>query len=404
VNPDGRFYDDDFVFIDPGVAEREFSKFICEAEDVILCHKGTLGKIGIIPTNSRFSKYVMGNSMMRVRCDRAKLVPLYLYYWLCSPEGQHYLFSRVSQVGVPQIQKPLTTLREAPLRVPPLHEQRAIVGLLGDLDDKIELNRRMNETLEELARTIFKSWFVDFDPVRAKAEGRQPVGVDGDAMALFPSHLVESALGAIPEGWRTAPLGEWATILSGGTPSKSDPSLWGGDLPWISPKVMTRMHADEADAFVTSAAVGNGTRLVPSGSTLVIVRGMGLHKEVRVSQARRDVTFNQDVKALVPKAIESTLLLFALLDAQQCLLGRVQSSGHGTGVLPTDILLALPLCFPPLDVQKKLVAPLDAMNDRIAAGRSESRTLGEMRDLLLPKLISGELRLRVAEKMIEAAL
>src|SRR5437016_2969638 len=112
VNPEGRFHDDDFVFIDPELAESEFNKFVCEADDVILCHKGTLGKIGIVPKQSRYKRYIMGNSMMKVRCDPSKLDPLYLYYWLCSRDGQHYLFSRVSQVGVPQIQRPLTTLRE----------------------------------------------------------------------------------------------------------------------------------------------------------------------------------------------------------------------------------------------------------------------------------------------------
>lgn len=119
VNPDGRFHDDDFVFIDSELAEAEFGKFVCEVDDVILCHKGTLGKIGVIPKKSRFKKYIMGNSMMKVRCDRSKLEPLYLYYWLCSRDGQDYIFSRVSQVGVPQIQRPLSTLREASFPVPP---------------------------------------------------------------------------------------------------------------------------------------------------------------------------------------------------------------------------------------------------------------------------------------------
>lgn len=153
VNPEGRFHDDDFVFIDPEIANAEFSKFICEADDVILCHKGTLGRIGIIPKSSRFKKYIMGNSMMKVRCNRAKLEPLYLYYWLCSRDGQDYIFSRVSQVGVPQIQRPLSTLREAKLPVPPLSEQKAIAEVLGTLDDKIENNRMLNHHLAATSAT-----------------------------------------------------------------------------------------------------------------------------------------------------------------------------------------------------------------------------------------------------------
>jgi type I restriction enzyme, S subunit len=172
----------------------------------------------------------------------------------------------------------------------------------------------------------------------------------------------------------------------------SEPRYWGGDVPWISPKVMTAIHADEADAHVTEGAIGNGTRLAPAGSTLVMVRGMGLHEGVRVSQARRAVTFNQDVKALVGSSIDSTLLFFALLQAQSLLLDRVESAGHGTGKLPSEVLLAVPIVMPDRPTQHHLSEPLRVMNDRIAAARDESRALAALRDTLLPKLISGERR------------
>lgn len=363
-----------------------------KAPGVVTGRYGTLGQVFFV--NEDFWPL---NTTLYVR-DFKGNDPLFVSYLLRTID----FYSCSDKAAVPGVNR--NHLHELMVTVPRPSEQRAIASVLGALDDKIQLNRRRNETLEELARTIFKSWFVDFDPVRAKAEGRQPVGMDAETAALFPSRVVESELGEVPEGWRAASLSEWARALSGGTPSKSDAWLWGGDLPWISPKVMTAIHADETDAFVTTAAVGNGTRLAPSGATLVMVRGMGLHKEVRVSQARRDLTFNQDVKALVPSGIEPTLLLFALLDAQPTLLGRVQSSGHGTGVLPSDILSAFPIFMPPLEVQQKLVGPLGAMNDRIEAARSENRTLAELRDLLLPKLISGELRVRAAEKIVEAAL
>lgn len=290
-----------------------------------------------------------------------------------------------------------------PVYVPPVSEQRAIASILGALDDKIELNRRMNETLEAMARALFKSWFVDFDPVRAKAEARQPSGIDAETAKLFPSELVESDLGPIPHGWRARPLSEWVDALSGGTPSKANASYWNGPIPWISPKVMTSLHADDAEAFVTEAAIGNGTRTAPAGSTLVMVRGMGLHEEVRVSQARAAVTFNQDVKALVPKNIEPSLLLFALLHAKDDLLRRVESSGHGTGRLPSDILLSTPIIMPGMDEQRSMARILDALNDRIAVARAESRNLAALRDTLLPRLLSGELRVRDAEHIASVA-
>jgi len=210
----GRFHDDDFVFIDNETADR-LQKFESFPGDVLLVHKGTLGKIGLMPTKRKYPRYIMGNSMMRVRCDPAKLLPEYLYYWLTSTDGQHYLFSRVSQVGVPQIQTPLTTLRQAELPIPPLPEQRAIARILGSLDDKIELNRRMNETLEAMARAIFKSWFVDFDHVRAKAEGRAPAGMDAETAALFPDSFEETELGMVPKGWKCALVGNEVQVIKG---------------------------------------------------------------------------------------------------------------------------------------------------------------------------------------------
>jgi len=314
----------------------------------------------------------------------------FLRYVLVSPALQARLMSLAS-AGATRSALTKGMLEALTITVPPVDEQRAIAHVLGTLDDKIALSRRTNRTLESLGRTLFKSWFVDFDPVRAKAEGRQPVGMGAETAKLFPHEFEEAQLGPIPKGWARSPLGAWVSAQSGGTPSKSHPSFWGGDIPWISPKVMTSIHADEADDFVTPSAVGNGTRIAPRGSTLVMVRGMGLHQEVRVSQARWDVTFNQDVKALVPKAIEPSLLLFALLDGQQELLGRVESSGHGTGKLPSEILLGHPIAMPPPGIQKQLAAFFDALNDRIGAVRAESRTLTKLRDGLLPRLLSGQL-------------
>lgn len=209
----GRFHDDDFVFIDEESANR-LGKYESFPGDVLLVHKGTLGQIGLMPKDRRYQRYIMGNSMMRVRCDSTKLLPEYLYYWLSSAQGQHYLFSRVSQVGVPQLQTPLTTLRQARLPVPSLSEQSGIVRVLGALDDRIELNHRMSQTLESMARALFKSWFVDFDPVRAKAFGRG-LGLSQSLHGYFPSRFVDSEIGRVPEGWPVRQLGSHVSVERG---------------------------------------------------------------------------------------------------------------------------------------------------------------------------------------------
>lgn len=371
-----------------------------KANDVILSRRCNPGETAFVPSGLECA---LGQNLVLLRADESTIYAPFLRWLLRGPAWWEQV-SKFLNAGAVFDSLRCGDIPNFELPIPSLPEQQAIAHILGSLDDKIELNRRMNETLEAMARALFKSWFVDFDPVRAKAEGRPQSGMDEETATLFPSEFVDSELGEIPKGWTLAPLGEWVTALSGGTPSKGNSDLWGGDLPWISPKVMTSLHADEADDFVTPDAVGNGTRIAPAGSTLVMVRGMGLHKEVRVSQARRDVTFNQDVKALLPGSIESSLLLFALLDAQELLLGKVESSGHGTGKLPTEILLGIMIAMPSGAVQGKLAARFNALSDRIASNRDESRSLTALRDTLLPRLLSGELDVSDAERFAGAAL
>jgi type I restriction enzyme S subunit len=168
---------------------------------------------------------------------------------------------------------------------------------------------------------------------------------------------------------------------------------------------MTAIHVSDSEDRVSELAIGHGTRLAPAGSVLVMVRGMGLHQGVRISLATRDVTFNQDVKALVPRGLSSTHLLFALLDLSPYLFAAVESSGHGTGKIPTDKLDVITFCLPEDDgVRSQLSAFIDPMNDKIASNDREISTLAALRDSLLPKLISGDLRLQDAETFLERVL
>jgi type I restriction enzyme S subunit len=132
------------------------------------------------------------------------------------------------------------------ITLPPLAEQKAIAAVLGTLDDKIELNSRMNATLEAMAQALFQSWFVDFDPVRAKLEGREPAALDPTTAALFPNSFQESSLGPIPHGWEVCPLSDKIQLLSGGTPKTSEPTYWDGDIPWYS----VRDAPSETDVWV----------------------------------------------------------------------------------------------------------------------------------------------------------
>ena len=193
-----------FNFITPEHADRLASSNVRRG-DVVFTHAGNIGQVAYIPEGSRFDRYVISQRQFYMRCNPTKAISEFLALYFTSPEGQHQLLANASQVGVPSIAQPVTYLRTIEVPLPPLPEQRAIAHILGTLDDKIELNRRMNETLEAMARALFKSWFVDFDPVRAKMEDRD-LGLPPHLADLFPARLVNSELGEIPEGWEVVPL------------------------------------------------------------------------------------------------------------------------------------------------------------------------------------------------------
>ena len=377
VNTDERFHDDDFVFMDPEVADKEFSKFVCEADDVILCHKGTLGKIGIVPKHSRFKQYIMGNSMMKVRCDRKKLEPSFLYYWLTSQGGQDYLFSRVSQVGVPQIQRPLTTLREATIPLPPLREQRAIAHILGTLDDKIQLNRRMSETLEAMARALFKSWFVDFDPVRAKMDGRDP-GLPKEIADLFPSRMVESEIGEIPEGWVIQKLGDLLELAYGRALKAESRRL--GAIPVYGSRGQVGWH-DE--------------RLVEGPGIVVGRKGNpGVVTWVPKDFFPIDTTFFV-IPKLNPSWIE--FFYFALMGHDLASLGA-DSAVPG---LNRNLAYMNDQVVPPEPLVKRFERVAGGLLNRAHSLAGETATIVGLRDTLLPKLMTGQLRVVNAERTVD---
>lgn len=364
--------------------------------DLVFPHRGAIGEVALIQEGQ--GPFVLSSSMMKFRPDTRKVDGRFLFYFFKSSTGRSEILRFASQVGTPGIGQPLTSLRQFTVPLPERAEQTAIADVLSALDDKIELNRRMNETLEGMARAIFKDWFVDFGPTRAKMEGRASY-LAHDLWSLFPDRLDDEGK---PEGWAKQSFRDLAEIRSGGTPSKGDSTLWGGDTPWISPKAMNSIHVFDSEDRVTPSAINSGTRIAPNGSTLLMVRGMGLHQGVRISQARRDVAFNQDVKAFIPKNVDSSFLLFAVLSVTLSLFERVESSGHGTGKLPTEIIDSYEIVTPPTRIGAILVPFIDALNERIAANASECETLASLRDLLLPKLMSGEIRVN-DEKLVGGA-
>ena len=198
-----------------------------------------------------------------------------------------------------------TILSTIPALLPPLPEQRAIARVLGALDDKIELNRRMNETLEEMARALFKSWFEDFDPVRAKMEGRwrrgeSLPGLPADLYDLFPDRLVDSELGEIPEGWGVGVVSQLAArIQNGGTPKRSEPIYWNpGEVPWLTSAEVRQSFVLETENFISQVGLARSSaKVIPSRSILVALYGATAGQ---VSMNFHPLSTNQAISAIIP--------------------------------------------------------------------------------------------------------
>ena len=174
----------------------------------------------------------------------------------------------------------------------------------------------------------------------------------------------------LPEGWELRPLADCGRWLSGGTPPKSEPTFWGGDIPWVGPKDLHVRYVDDAEEYVTRLGATNGTRLAPANSVLIVVRSMSLAKGLQVALTRRELAFNQDIKAILPAGdVHPRFLLYALWGSHDALHVLVDEASHGTKRLRTDVLAQFPLPLPPWDEQERIVAVLGALDDKIDSNR-----------------------------------
>ena len=286
--------------------------------------------------------------------------------------------------------------------LPPLSEQRAIAHILGTLDDKIELNRRMNETLEEMARALFKSWFVDFDPVRAKMEGRD-TGLPPDVAALFPDRLVESELGEIPEGWGVGVLDDAIELLNGGTPRTSVASYWNGDIPWYTAKdapSLSDIFAVDTERTITQAGVENSsTKILPAGTTIITARGtVGSLACLGIPMA-----MNQTCYGIQGAQGYSDFFTYWTIRKA---VDELKSQTHGTifDTITRQTFKIVDMVLPPVNVSEAFECTVNPIMKRILNNLHESQTLTVQRDTLLPKLISGEMRVNTRDEKSEAVI
>jgi type I restriction enzyme, S subunit len=365
-------------------ARQRITKGIGAPGDILLSHKGTVGKVALVPDHAPAFVCSPQTTFWRTR-DERRLDRKYLYSFLRSPVFHAQLATRAAETDMaPYVS--LTSQRGLSVTLPPLPEQRAIAHILGTLDDKIELNRRMSETLDAMARALFKSWFVDFNPVRAKAEGRDP-GLPQPLAGLFPARLVDSDLGEIPEGWALATLGEhMVNFDSKRVPvSGSERANRKGPFPYHGAAGVM----DYVDDYLFDGIY----LLVGEDGSVVGDSGRGVTQYVWGR-----LWVNNHAHVLQGKGAVSTEQLYLYFDFEPVapyVTGAVQPK------LSQGRMNMMPFVFAGENVCHAFRDLSDPWFAKLRSCAEETRTLTALRDTLLPKLISGELRVKAAKRSLE---
>ena len=331
--------------------------------------------------------------IIRVRIDTKKANPTYLYYFFQSPSGRASIHSIVEQgAGASGIRG--SDLAYLQFHIPDLGIQHAIAQILRSLNDKIDLNRRMNETLEVVARALFKSWFVSFDPVRAKMEGRE-TGLPDHLADLFPDQLVDSEMGEIPARWPVGTLGDIATSSRSGI----DPAKTASATPYIGLQHTPRRSVALMD-WGRAGSVSSNKFAFKNGDILFGKLRPYFHK---VGIAPVNGICSTDIVVLEARMPNWSAFVLVCVSSSRFVAYTSQTS-TGTKMPRTSwrTMSRYELCQPTDAIATGFQQVVSPMLERIVANVHESRTLGVLRDALVPKLVSGELRVRDAERLVGA--
>ncbi len=366
-----------------------YQRFALKPLDTLFVMVGaTLGKTGLV--GLRDLPALLNQNMWVVRSKVQMVDPLFL----------HYAFKVLS--------KPLTGMasgsargfvkrddyRQMKLLIPAHAEQLRISLLLGALDDRITLLRETNATLEAIAQALFKSWFVDFDPVRAKMEGRVPEGMNEATAALFPDGFEESALGLVPRGWRVGALKDCCLrVESGGTPKRAIPEYWNGNVSWLtSGEVRSPIVFDTKEKITPQGVSDSSAKLWPEGTTIVAMYGATAGE---VCLLAKPATANQACCGLIPLSKFRSFLYFRVRRERENLASK--SSGSAQQNLNKGLVEGHQTLIPSKEIVTAYEAIVGSLLDGWIENEKQAQTLATLRDTLLPRLISGQLRLPEAQ-------
>ncbi|EPB6719584.1 restriction endonuclease subunit S [Vibrio fluvialis] len=357
-------------------------KFLLQQGDIVFGRKGAVDRNAVISFEQE--GWFLGSDGIRLRLSN-KYDSLFFSYLMRSSATRAWLLQ--NSEGTTMLSLNQKTLARVPVRYPTVEIQKRISTQLRTLDDKITLNIKINQTLEEMAQAIFKSWFVDFDPVKAKMNGEQPKGMDAATASLFPEKLVESELGLIPEGWEVKPLDKIAHFENGLALQKFRPESEDDDfLPVLKIAQLRQGYCDGKEKARTdikeSCRVYNGDMIFSWSGTLMIDLWTG-----------GKAALNQHLFKVTSKDYTLPLYLYwtkhHLVKFQQIAKDKAVTMGHiKRGHLSESLCVV-----PPKDLRDKMDEILMPLINQGLNMRLQSNQLATLRDTLLPKLLSGEIEL-----------
>lgn len=416
---DERFCENEFVFLTENKADELRSANVFH-EDIVFTHRGTLGQVGIIPKHSKYPRYVISQSQMKLSCDKKVADPLFIFYFFKSPCGQHQLLANTSSTGVPAISRPATTLKNISLLLPPLSEQQAISKILGNLDDKIELNRKMNESLESIAQALFQSWFVDFDPVidkalaagnpipepfQERAAARQALGdlrkpLPQDIAQHFPDEFEESELGWIPKGWVIKSLRDCCSELRRGPPPQYTNEE---GIKVVNQKCIRNHRINFHLCKKTKQSQESiGSRILQRGDVLINSTGVGTLGRVAQIKSIKELTTTDSHVTIVrpnPKIVLPWWLGRSIIQLESLIVSMGEGS-TGQTELNRSRLGDIEILVPVMELQFLFENILNSHYQNQSVISEQEYSLQQIRDTLLPKLISGDIRIPDAEKLV----
>jgi type I restriction enzyme S subunit len=353
---------------------KTLKKGFAKPGDVLLTHKATMGRTAIV--DDSYPYIVLTPQVTYYRVLKG-IDNKYLKYYFDSKDFQELLFNWAG-TGSTRAYLGITEQLKLPIILPPLPEQKAIAATLSALDDMIELNNQINKTLEEMAQAIFKSWFVDFEPFK-----------NGE--------FEESELGLIPKGWRVGKLSDVGEIIGGGTPSKSKPEYYAEiGIPWITPKDLSinkNKYISRGEIDISELGLRESSaRLMPKGTVLFSSRApIGY-----IAIAKNAVTTNQGFKSVVPFENISSEYIYLLLKNS---VNEIESRATGSTFkeISGGEMKKVPIILPPKEIIRKFNEIATTLGKTQASLEDENNILMSIRDTLLPKLMSGEIRVPVDE-------